>query len=121
MTSAMNSKMLHFLFVLVCGTLIALGPLSAQNQAARSDTATTADHARTADTAANNADSQRAANAAIANDRDAVHSDASTTHMHTGWIGLLGLLGLLGLFRKDGRQVRRVNPEDRGRDYRRAA
>jgi MYXO-CTERM domain-containing protein len=139
--SAMNSKFLHFLFVLACAALIGLGPLRAQNPAGSSDangsTVTAparysdASHsavspsstpdANDADRAA--ADSQRAANTDVANDRGTIAANqASSSHFHVGWFGLLGLLGLLGLIRRsNAQQIRRGENDNRRDDYPRAA
>lgn len=111
----MNSKFLHFLFVLACAAMIGLGPLRAQSPSGTRDangsavatsSATGADASKRAEAAS---DSQRSANAAIANDRDTVGS-AAGSHFHVGWLGLLGLFGLLGLTRRDSVQhVRRAS------------
>ncbi|HEX8925645.1 MAG TPA: hypothetical protein VF786_07615, partial [Terriglobales bacterium] len=88
----MNSKLLHFLFVLACAALIGLGPLRAQSPANSSEgngSAVTAparhsdaSHSAISPSSSPNADSTRdrnegkdarkAADVAIANDRDTV-------------------------------------------------
>lgn len=142
----MNSKFLHFLFVLTCAALIGLGPLRAQSPSGSSDgngSAVTAparhsdaSHSAVAPSAAPDADStrgrsdaQKASDAAIANDRGtAAPNEVARTRFSAGWIGLLGLLGLLGLVRRP--RVERVEKNEtnetldsqrRPEDIRRAA
>jgi cobalamin biosynthesis Mg chelatase CobN len=140
----MNSKLLHFLFVLACAALIGLGPLRAQNPTASSDangSAVTAParqpdashsavapsstpDANNAHASDRNADAHRAADAAVANDRGTLpENQAAPSHFSAGWVGLLGLLGLLGLVRR-GRRASRVPHEEeeaQREDYPRAA
>jgi len=117
----MNSKFLHFLFVLACAALIGLGPVHgarAQNPAATSDgngAAVTAparhSDANPAGAADGSHPERNAANTDIANDRGTVPpNQTSGFHFNVGWIGIVGLLGLLGLVR--GRRTE--SSHDRG-------
>ena len=139
----MNSKFLHFMFVLTCAALIGLGPLRAQSPSSSSDgngSAVTApaqhsdaSHAAVSPSVAPNADStrgrsdaQKASDTAIANDRGTVAPNVSDgKRFSAGWIGLLGLLGLLGLVRRPkAERVARnetLNSPQRTEDIRRAA
>lgn len=139
----MNSRLLHFLFVLACAALIGLGPLRAQNPTSSSDangsavtapaSSPDASHSAVAPSSApdannargsdHNADARRAADAAVANDRGTVpENQASPSRWSAGWVGLLGLLGLLGLVRPGARRSRNLTRTEAPReDYRRAA
>ena len=138
----MNSKLLHFLFVLCCAALIGLGPIRAQNSTPASDSngnAVTAP-ARQSDAghsavspssaASNDAapkDAQRAANDAVDNDRGTVVANPAThSGFNAGWLGILGLVGLLGLLgllrrKSDQRKLRRAGRPEEQSDFRRAA
>lgn len=131
----MNSKFLHFLFVLACAALIGLGPIRAQNSAGATDpngSAVTAP-ARTSD--ANSVKSpdpgvaaaQKAADNAVANDRGTVPANQKSPYRVTAaWAGMLGVIvlaGLVAVIRRRGlaRQNHGAETVERPANYRRAA
>jgi hypothetical protein len=132
---SMNSKFLHFLFVLACASLIGLGPIRAQNSAGTADangSAVTApagtpdaNSVKTADSGM--AASQKAADNAVANDRGTVPANQKSPYRVTAaWAGMLGVLvlaGLVAVIRRRGlaRQNRSAETAERQANYRRAA
>ena len=144
----MNSKLLNFLIVLACATLIGLGPLHAQSPAGSSDAngsavtapaknsnathsdlspSSTPDATRTKTEDDRTADSRQLAEAAVDNDRGIIPTDTNSlgSRFSIGWIGLFGLLGLLGLIRRRTERQKDVEPQrlsqPKPEDYRRAA
>jgi cobalamin biosynthesis Mg chelatase CobN len=131
----MNSKFLHFLFVLACAAFIGLGPMRAQNSASTTDAngSAVSAPARTPEaTSVKGTDSgvvasQKAADNAVANDRGTVPANQKSPYRVTAaWVGILGvvvLAGVLMLFRRRGaaRQSAGTELDQRPADHHRAA